>query len=109
MKAGLFFAGAIGLAATALAIAAQAQDKVEIGIAQPNLEHPYRVGGTERARWAARGETPRGFERRYRWVSGWVACGVEKTMKWSGRGDPTHMRMTTHRTFGTSPRERLLW
>ena len=43
------------LAGTMLAmpIAAQA-DQVEIGIAQPNLEHPYRVGGIERAKaWGA--------------------------------------------------------
>ena len=39
------------LAGTVLAapLAANAQE-VEIGIAQPNLEHPYRVGGIERAK-----------------------------------------------------------
>lgn len=32
---------------------AQAQKKVVIGLGQPNLEHPYRVGGTNRAKeWA---------------------------------------------------------
>ena len=34
--------------------AALAKDQMEIGIAQPNLEHPYRVGGVERAKaWGA--------------------------------------------------------
>lgn len=39
------------LFATSFAASAQ---QVEIGIAQPNLEHPYRVGGIERAKaWGA--------------------------------------------------------
>ena len=54
MKTGLVLAALIGAGAVALATGASAQAKREIGIAQPNLEHPYRVGGTERAKaWGA--------------------------------------------------------
>lgn len=49
---------AAGLAACAMAslfaTGASAADKVTIGLVQPNVEHPYRVAGVERARaWAA--------------------------------------------------------
>ena len=37
----------------AFGVSAQAQKKYVIGLGQPNLEHPYRVGGTNRAKaWA---------------------------------------------------------
>lgn len=45
-------AGAV-LAVAAAAPGQAAADKVSIAVAQPNLEHPYRVGGAARARtWA---------------------------------------------------------
>lgn len=38
-----------------LAGAATAQEKIRIGLSQPNVEHPYRVGGIARAKeWAAK-------------------------------------------------------
>ena len=49
--------GIVAVACVALAVgfasAVQAQKKYVIGLGQPNLEHPYRVGGTNRAKeWA---------------------------------------------------------
>jgi ribose transport system substrate-binding protein len=47
---------AVGCAAMALtAGSASAQDKLQIAVSQPNVEHPYRVSGVERAKeWAAK-------------------------------------------------------
>jgi ribose transport system substrate-binding protein len=54
MHHALKLAIAAGLCGAALSQVALAKDQVEIGIAQPNLEHPYRVGGVERAKaWGA--------------------------------------------------------
>jgi ribose transport system substrate-binding protein len=54
MHHALKLAIAAGLCGAALSQVALAKDQVEIGIAQPNLEHPYRVGGIERAKaWGA--------------------------------------------------------
>ncbi|AMJ61568.1 substrate-binding domain-containing protein [Bosea sp. PAMC 26642] len=48
-----FFAGAAAL--VLVVPPASAQTKVQIGIAQPNVEHPYRVGGIENAKaWGAK-------------------------------------------------------
>jgi ABC-type sugar transport system substrate-binding protein len=51
----LFGSFAIGCAAMALtATSSSAQEKLKIGISQPNVEHPYRVSGVERAKaWGA--------------------------------------------------------
>ncbi|WP_395455816.1 substrate-binding domain-containing protein [Azospirillum melinis] len=54
-KLGLLVSLGIGCAAVALSASpAPAQDKLRIGVSQPNVEHPYRVSGVERAKaWAA--------------------------------------------------------
>lgn len=47
-------ATSVALAAMAIAAPVIGQEKVVIGLSQPNVEHPYRVGGIARANaWAA--------------------------------------------------------
>lgn len=56
MKVNSLFASlALGCAAMALTTASpMAQEKLKIGLSQPNVEHPYRVSGVEKAKaWAA--------------------------------------------------------